>query len=207
MRENSLGSGGVRFLERANEVLIWCCAEWRRRSAWRRRQVAVRVPAGGARGVRRRRKGRCDRRHPPRHHERKRGSCSFSLLPRCLLSDRGSDGACVVMWLCFGMKDSKGKAKELSQWESDLRRRESVCVLALLFPWILAINLFMTWMLTEYSILCWNFRGSRISGEGRKLSRAVCFRILCKLNLSKWLSFMLSWNNEYGVLYYWLIVS
>jgi len=128
-------------MERANEVLIWCCAEWRRRSAWRRRQVAVRVPAGGARGVRRRRQGRCDRRHPPRHHERKRGSCSsFSLLPRCLLSDRGSDGACVVMWLCFGMKDSKGKAKELSQWESDLRRRESVCVLALLFPWILAIN-------------------------------------------------------------------
>jgi len=44
------------------------------------------------------------------------------------------------MWLCFGMKDSKGKAKELSQWESDLRRRESVRVLALPFPWILAIN-------------------------------------------------------------------
>jgi hypothetical protein len=106
------------------------------------------------------------------------------------------------MWLYFGMKDSKGKAKELSQWESDLRRRESVCVLALLFPWILAINLFMTWMLTEYSILWWDFRGSRISGDGRKLSRAVCFRILCKLNLSisKWLSFMLSRNNEYGFL-------
>jgi hypothetical protein len=27
-----------------------------------------------------------------------------------------------------GVKDSKGKAKELSQWESDLRRREAVSV-------------------------------------------------------------------------------
>jgi hypothetical protein len=53
------------------------------------------------------------------------------------------------MWLPFGMKDSKGKAKELSQWESDLRRREAVRV-AVLFPWILAINYCMTWILTEF---------------------------------------------------------
>ena len=64
----------------------------------------------------------------------------------------------MVMWLPFGMKDSKGKAKELSQWESDLRRREAVRV-AVLFPWILAINYSMIWILTEFSILRWNLLG------------------------------------------------
>ena len=83
----------------------------------------------------------------------------------------------MVMWLPFGMKDSKGKAKELSQWESDLRRREAVRV-AVLFPWILAINYSMIWILTEFSILRWNLLGSRISGGGRKLSRVVCFRVI-----------------------------
>jgi len=96
----------------------------------------------------------------------------------------------VVMWLPFGMKDSKGKAKELSQWESDLRRREAVRV-AVLFPWILAINYSMIWILTEFSILRWNLLGSRISGGGRKLSRVVCFRVIHKLNLAQWLSFIM----------------
>lgn len=55
----------------------------------------------------------------------------------------------MVMWPSFGMKDSNGKAKELSQWESDLRRRDAVRV-AVLFPWILTVNYSMTWMLTVF---------------------------------------------------------
>jgi hypothetical protein len=81
---SSLASGGV--LTRCWFASV--CVEWRRRrwrrSARRRRQVAVWVAAGGARRVWRR-QGRRDRRHPPRQHERKRGRFSFSLLLRCAI--------------------------------------------------------------------------------------------------------------------------
>ena len=105
------------------------------------------------------------------------------------------------MWLPFGMKDSKGKAKELSQWESDLRRREAVRV-AVLFPWILTINYSLHGSWLNFLFFGGIFWGQGYQEEGGSSQEWYASA------LYTWLSFItIRMEQEQLIMFfYWLII-